>query len=127
MIVRLAVFFVLLLALATYDYLAFAPPGCTNPGYKQINIKYGPSLLQVTPHRKDVYAGDALRFNIISSGGLGGKTVTVSPKDPAVSWPDKSSSSTFVVCVPAATLSGDYKYKVEISDVGELDPVVRIL
>jgi hypothetical protein len=126
MSLRLIAFFVLLVIFAAYDYMTFMPPppGCANPGYKQINIVRGPSQIVVTPHRKDVYAGDALRFNIT---GPGSQKVVVSPKVPANSWPSFGSYSTVVVCVPAGTPSGDYEYKVTVIGVGYLDPIVRIL
>ena len=126
MSLRLIVFFVLLVVFAAYDYMAFAPPppGCANPGYKQINIVRGDSQIVITPHQKDVYAGDALRFNLT---GPGSQTVTVAPKNAANSWPNFSSSSTVVLCVPAGTLSGIYKYEVTVNGVGYIDPIVRIL
>lgn len=124
MSLRLITFFILLIILAAYDFMAFSPAGCTNPGLNQINISYGPSKIHVTPHRKNVYAGDTLRFNLI---GPGGKTITVAPKSALNSWPDMSSSSSFEVCVPAGTPSGDYGYEVKVPGVGYLDPVVRIL
>ena len=98
MSLRLIIFFVLLVAFAAYDYVAFAPPppGCANPGYRQITIVRGDSQIVVTPHRKDVYAGDALRFII---GGPGSQTVTIAPKNAANSWPGVRTSSTVVVWV----------------------------
>ncbi len=125
MSLRLIIFFVLLASFAAYDYMAFAPPGCANPGYKQINIHYGPSEIKVTPHQKNVIAGDALRFNLI---GPAGTSVTVSPKNPLHTWlAGSGSSSKFYVCVPPGEPSDFYKYKVTVTGVGYLDPVVRIL
>ncbi len=126
MSLRLIAFFVLLVIFAAWDHMKFAPPppGCANPGYQHINIIRGKSEIKVTPHRKDVYAGDALRFNIT---GPGSQKVVVSPKVAANTWPSFGSYSTVVVCVPAGTPSGDYEYKVTVIGVGYLDPVVRIL
>ncbi len=126
MSLRLIAFFVLLVIFAAWDHMKFAPPppGCANPGYQHINIIRGKSEIKVTPHRKDVYAGDALRFNIT---GTGSQTVVVSPKVTTHSWPTFSSTGTVVVCVPASTPSGDYEYKVTVIGVVYLYQLVRIL
>lgn len=116
------------------------PHGCSsgNPAIP-ITINYQRNPIMVTGPNRDVYVGDALRFNLV-----GGENVLVSTsgKTPDAGWlngsgkkkPGQPNSDRFIVCVPTDLFDGvpdsvkkkDYYYNVDAEDRDTLDPVVPV-
>ncbi len=103
---------------------------CTKPGFTPITIHYKKdSEIRVTPPLATVYPGKALRFKMV---GPVGRTVKVSGKESTDAWIEgdgtgSSRGAFFFVCVDPAQATGDYGYKIEVDQVGTLDPRVRVV
>ncbi len=81
--------------------------------------------LQAAPNRIEVDSGDLIEFQI--NGNLG-KVVSVAGKNTASDWiSGNATAGSFFVCVdPDAAKDAEYRYMVNVVDIGELDPEVRI-
>lgn len=108
----------------------FALDDCTDPQRTdRVIISYQQQdnmvKLQAAPNRIEVDSGDLIEFKI--NGSLG-KVVSVSGKNAASSWINgNATAGSFFVCVdPAQPTATEYRYKVNVTDIGMLDPEVRI-
>ena len=102
---------------------------CQNPAVTPVNIKWQVQnklvRLQTSPNLAMVDPGDTIRFHV---GGNPAETATVEGKDADSQWINGTSSGGyFFVCVPPdAPRDKRYFYKVTVSNIGFLDPEVRV-
>lgn len=103
---------------------------CPNSGVTPVNIRHQSQdrmvKIQIAPKLAEVDAGDKVRIRIREADPPA--TVTITGKDAQSSWLNSSSTGGDIeVCVPSGAPSGTvYRYKVEVSGIGMIDPEVRV-
>lgn len=102
-----------------------------NGGCSEGNLKFhiGDSYMKVTPENKCMKVGLTYTADIVAHGGY-----TVVAGDVNISgaalWLNKSNTPNkdeILIVVPAGTVPAEYKYSLEASDAGTLDPHVKVV
>lgn len=111
---------------------------CTCTVRRDVTIKYGGSIISVTPNIKEVKRGRNFRVRLKpESDEYKDKDVQIRAEDEREAWLTGNGNvkargtDTFLICVPGqdprVRVGAVFPYSVSVQDVGLLDPRVKVI
>jgi hypothetical protein len=106
-----------------------APAVCNQTQVDHVLIHFADSKLFVTPPKYTAHRGRNFKITFINPAALNGSDVTISSATPWLNGTGNKAGGThpIVICVPGNASLADHKYEVIVTDVGRLDPHVKVV